>query len=33
MSIVNALTKLRTNLFGGPGNTGFSKPHRQKYKI
>jgi len=30
MSIVNALTKLRTNLFGGPGNTGFSKPPPSK---
>ena len=26
MSIVNTLKNLKTNLFGGPGNTGFSKP-------
>ena len=30
MSIVNALSKLKTNLFGGPGNTGFSKPPPSK---
>ena len=30
MSIVNTLSKLRTNLFGGPGNTGFSKPPPSK---
>jgi len=30
MSIVNALSKLRTNLFGGPGNTGFTKPPPSK---
>ena len=26
MSIVNTLKNLKSNLFGGPGNTGFSKP-------
>jgi len=30
MSIVNTLKNLRTNLFGGPGNTGFSKPPPSK---
>ncbi len=30
MSIVNALSKLKSNLFGGPGNTGFSKPPPSK---
>ena len=30
MSIVNALSKLRTNLFGGPGNTGFTQPPPSK---
>ena len=30
MSIVNTLSKLKTNLFGGPGNTGFSKPPPSK---
>jgi len=30
MSIVNALSKLKTNIFGGPGNTGFSKPPPSK---
>ena len=30
MSIVNALSKLKTNLFGGPGNTGFSNPPPSK---
>ena len=26
MSVFAALNKLKTNIFGGPGNTGFSKP-------
>jgi hypothetical protein len=30
MSIVNTLKNLRTNLFGGPGNTGFSMPAPSK---
>jgi len=30
MSIVNALSKLKSNLFGGPGNTGFTKPPPSK---
>jgi hypothetical protein len=30
MSIVNTLKNLRTNLFGGPGNTGFSQPPPSK---
>jgi hypothetical protein len=30
MTIFNALNKLKTNLFGGPGNTGFSKPPPSK---
>ena len=30
MSIVNTLKNLRTNLFGGPGNTGFSMPPPSK---
>ena len=30
MSIVNTLKNLKTNLFGGPGNTGFSKPPPSK---
>ena len=30
MSIVNALSRLKTNIFGGPGNTGFSKPPPSK---
>ena len=30
MSIVNTLKNLKTNLFGGPGNTGFSKPSPSK---
>ena len=30
MSIVNALSKLKSNRFGGPGNTGFSKPPPSK---
>jgi hypothetical protein len=30
MSIVNTLKNLRTNLFGGPGNTGFSNPPPSK---
>ena len=30
MSIVNALSRLKTNIFGGPGNTGFSRPPPSK---
>jgi len=30
MSIKNALSKLKSNLFGGPGNTGFSQPPPSK---
>jgi hypothetical protein len=30
MSIVNTLKNLKTNLFGGPGNTGFSMPPPSK---
>ena len=30
MSIVNTLKNLRTNLFGGPGNAGFSQPPPSK---
>ena len=30
MSIVNTLKNLKTNLFGGPGNTGFSMPAPSK---
>ena len=30
MSIVNTLKNLRSNLFGGPGNTGFSQPPPSK---
>jgi len=30
MSIVNTLKNLKTNLFGGPGNTGFSQPAPSK---
>ena len=26
MSVFAALNKLKTNIFGGPGNTGFTKP-------
>ena len=26
MSVFTALNKLKTNIFGGPGNTGFTKP-------
>ena len=26
MSIVNSLKRLKSNIFGGPGNTGFVKP-------
>ena len=26
MSIVNSLKRLKSNIFGGPGNTGFEKP-------
>jgi hypothetical protein len=30
MSLVNTLKNLKSNLFGGPGNTGFSKPPPSK---
>ena len=30
MSIVNTLKNLKTNLFGGPGNTGFAQPGPSK---
>ena len=30
MSIVNTLKNLKTNLFGGPGNTGFTQPAPSK---
>jgi len=30
MTVFNALSKLKSNLFGGPGNTGFSKPPPSK---
>jgi len=30
MSLVNTLRALKSNLFGGPGNTGFSKPPPSK---
>jgi hypothetical protein len=30
MSLVNTLKNLKTNLFGGPGNTGFSQPAPSK---
>ena len=30
MSLVNTLKNLRSNLFGGPGNTGFSQPPPSK---
>jgi hypothetical protein len=30
MSIVNALSRLKTNIFGGPGNTGFPSPPPSK---
>ena len=26
MTVFTALQKLKTNIFGGPGNTGFTKP-------
>ena len=25
-NLFNTLNKLKTNIFGGPGNTGFTKP-------
>ena len=25
-NVFTALNKLKTNIFGGPGNTGFTKP-------
>ena len=30
MTVFNALSKLKSNLFGGPGNTGFTKPPPSK---
>ena len=30
MSLVSTLSRLKSNLFGGPGNTGFSKPPPSK---
>ena len=30
MSLVNTLKNLKSNLFGGPGNTGFSQPPPSK---
>ena len=30
MSLVNTLKNLKSNLFGGPGNTGFSQPAPSK---
>ena len=30
MSIVSTLSRLKTNIFGGPGNTGFTKPAPSK---
>ena len=33
MSLVNTLKQLKTNLFGGPGNTGFEKPPAYKTRI
>lgn len=33
MSIVKSLSRLRNNIFGGPGNTGFSKPPAYKTRI
>ena len=30
MTIVNVLSRLKTNIFGGPGNTGFSRPPPSK---
>ncbi len=29
-NLFNALNKLKTNIFGGPGNTGFTKPHASR---
>ena len=33
MSLVNTLKQLKTNIFGGPGNTGFEKPPAYKTRI
>ncbi len=33
MSIVNSLKRLKSNIFGGPGNTGFEKPPAYKTRI
>ena len=33
MSIVNSLKRLKSNIFGGPGNTGFSKPPAYRTRI
>ena len=33
MSIVKSLSRLRNNIFGGPGNTGFEKPPAYKTRI
>lgn len=33
MSIVKSLNRLKNNIFGGPGNTGFSKPPAYKTRI
>ena len=33
MSLVNTLKQLKTNIFGGPGNTGFTKPPAYKTRI
>ena len=30
MSLVSTLSRLKSNIFGGPGNTGFSKPPPSK---
>ena len=33
MSIVKSLSRLKNNIFGGPGNTGFSKPPAYRTRI
>ena len=33
MSLVKSLNRLKNNIFGGPGNTGFSKPPAYKTRI
>ena len=33
MSLVKSLSRLKNNIFGGPGNTGFSKPPAYKTRI